>query len=145
VSVHRTVPASVHASWIRAVVLLAAAYALVGIAFAAPTSHVHAWRLAAWVVSAIAYASHMAYERFRLRNSPAAAALHIAGAVALGALGLAVSANVHSLSTAATSRRQSFLLLSLVIWPVITAVPAFLVALGIQVVLARAVARTQRK
>jgi hypothetical protein len=118
-------------------VLLGAVYALVGIAFAVPATHVQAWRLAAWVVSAIAYATHIAYERFRLGNSPRLAALHVALAVALGAFGLAVGANVHSLFTGSTNQHRQLLLLSLGIWPAITALPAFVVALGANVVLAR--------
>ena len=119
-------------------VLLGLGYALVGILFAVPSSHAQAWRLAAWVVSAIGFASHIAHEHFRLRNSPGWAALHVALAVALGAFGLAVGANIHSLSIASTNQHRRLLLLALGIWPVITALPAFLVALGINVVLAHA-------
>jgi hypothetical protein len=117
------------------VVILGFGYAFVGIVFAVPATHVQAWRLAAWVVSAAGYATHIAYERFRLKNSPGSAALHVAFAVALGAFGLAVGANIHSLSAGVTNR---LLLLSLGIWPIIMAFPAFLVALGTNVVLARA-------
>jgi hypothetical protein len=113
-------------------------YALVGIVFAVPTSHVRAWRLAAWAVSAVGFAAHIAYERFRLRSPPGSAALHVALAAALGAFGLAVGANIHSLSAGADDRHRLLLLLSLAIWPVITAVPAFLVALVASVVLRRA-------
>jgi hypothetical protein len=118
-------------------------YALVGIVFALPTTHVHAWRLGAWVVSAIGYTAHIAYEHFRLRNSPASAALHVAFAVALGAFGLAVGANIHSLSSGSTNQHRQLLLLALGIWPVITAVPAFLVALGTNMLLARALGCVQ--
>ncbi|PYT66533.1 MAG: hypothetical protein DMG42_29100 [Acidobacteria bacterium] len=123
-------------SWVRTAVLLGIGYALVGIAFAVPATHMQAWRLAAWVVSAMGYAVHIAYERFRLQNSPGSAALHVAFAVALGAFGLAVGANIHSLSAGSTQHRH-LLLLSLGIWPVITALPAFLVAFGTNMVLAR--------
>jgi hypothetical protein len=105
-------------------------YALVGIVSALPTTHVRAWRLAAWAVSAVGYAAHIAYEHFRLRNSPGSAARHVALAAALGAFGLAVGANIHSLSVGSVNQHRQLLLLSLAIWPVITAVPAFLVALG---------------
>ena len=132
-------------SWVRAVVLLGIGYALVGIVFAVPATHVHAWRLAAWVVSAIGYAAHIAYERFRLKNSPGSAALHVAFAVALGAFGLAVGANIHSLSTGSTNQQRQLLLLSLGIWPVMTAFPAFLVALGTSVVVARALGSARGK
>lgn len=125
-------------SWVRPVVLLGIGYAAVGILFAVPATHVRAWRLAAWLVCAAGYAAHIAYERFRLKSSPGSAALHVAFAVALGAFGLAVGANIHSLSTDSTARHRQLLLLSLGVWPVMTAVPAFLVALGTNVVLARA-------
>jgi len=125
-------------AWMRAAVLIGTGYALVGIVFALPTTHAHAWRLAAWVLSGIGYLSHIAVERFRLQNSSFPAALHIAFAVALGAFGLAVGANIHSLSGGSTTQHRQLLLLSLGIWPVITALPAFLVALGANAVLSRA-------
>jgi hypothetical protein len=129
---------SLRQSWVRTAVFLGIGYALVGIVFAVPTTHVQAWRLAAWVVSAMVFAAHIAYERFGLQNSPVSAALHIAFAVALGAFGLAFGANIHSLSAGSTNQHRQLLLLSLGIWPVITALPAFLVALGTNMVLARA-------
>src|SRR5215470_3014534 len=127
-------------SWVRTIVFLGIGYAFVGIVFAVPTTHVQAWRLAAWVVSAIGYAAHIAYERFRLQNSPGSAALHVAFAVALGAFGLAVGANIHSLSAGSTQHRH-LLLLSLGVWPVMTALPAFLFAFGTTMVLARVFGR----
>src|SRR5712692_7607241 len=136
---------SLRQSWLRTAVFLGIGYALVGIVFAVPATHVQAWRLAAWGVSAIGYAAHIAYERFRLRNSPGSAALHVTFAVALGAFGLAVGANIHSLSAGSTNQHRQLLLLSLGIWPVITALPAFLVALGTNVVLARALGSVRDK
>jgi len=132
-------------SWVPAAVLLGIGYALVGIVFAVPATHVQAWRLAAWVVSAIGFAAHIAYERFGLRNSPRSAALHVAFAVALGAFGLAVGANIHSLYIESTGQHRALLLLSLGVWPVITALPAFLLGLGISGVLARAFGSAQAK
>src|SRR5450759_888224 len=38
--------------------------ALFGV-FALPADHVHAWRLAAWMVSGVAYAAHIGYEHFK--------------------------------------------------------------------------------
>jgi hypothetical protein len=130
-------------SWVLMVVLLGIGYALVGIVFAIPATHAQAWRWAAWIVSAIGYATHLAYERFRLRNSPLSAALHVALAAAIGAFGLAVGANIHSLAIGSTGRHRQLLLLALGLWPIITALPAFLVALGINVVLARALGSAQ--
>ncbi len=132
-------------SWVRTGVLFGIGYAFVGIVFAVPATHAQAWRLAAWAVSAIGYATHIAYERVRLQNAPASAALHVAFAVALGAFGLAVGANIHSLSVESTSQHRQLLLLSLGIWPVLTAVPAFVVALAASVVLSRVLGSVQGK
>lgn len=131
--------------WFRVAVLLGIMYAVVGILFAIPTTNVQVWRLAAWVVSTIGYAAHIAYERFRLQNSPASAAAHVALAVAIGAFGLAVSANIHSLSTGSPISQRQLLLLALGIWPVITALPAFFVALCSSVVLVYVLGRAQAK
>jgi hypothetical protein len=105
-------------------------YAAVGIVFAIPAGPVKVWRLAAWIVSGVAYAGHVVYERFRLGNSIFATALHAGLAAALGAFGLAVGANIYSLRFGSTNEHRHLLLLSLGLWPVITAVPAFLIALG---------------
>ena len=132
-----------HHAWVRTAVLLGVGYAVVGVLFAFPATHVRAWRLAAWAVSAVGYAAHIVYERVRLQSSPGVAALHVAFGVALGAFALAVSANIHSLSVGSTSQHRQLLLLSLAIWPVITALPAFLLALGANVVAARLLASLQ--
>jgi hypothetical protein len=97
--------------------------------------HVHVWRLSAWVVSGVAYAAHIGYEHLRLRSSARAAASHAALAVAVGALALAVAGMIRSLAT--TSAVRPAWLLALVVWPAVTAVPAFLVALLAGALLAR--------
>jgi len=122
-------------AWIRAALLLGLIYFLIGRLFALPANHAHAWRLAAWMVSAAAYAAHIAYEHFRLRNSARLAALHVAVAVAIGAFLLAVAGMINSLSTASAIRPAW--LLALVAWPAITAVPAFLVAIVAGAILPR--------
>ena len=122
-------------AWVRAALLVGVAYFLIGRVFTLPSSHVRAWRLAAWAVSGGAYAAHIAYEHFRLRNSPRLTALHAALAVAIGAVALAVAGMVHSLATASAIRPAW--LLALVIWPAATAVPAFLGALVAGAVVAR--------
>jgi lysylphosphatidylglycerol synthetase-like protein (DUF2156 family) len=119
--------ASRRQAWFRAALLLGVVYFLIGRVFALPVNHVRVWRLAAWMVSGGAYAAHIWYEHFRLRNSPRLTAVHVAVAVAIGAFGLAVAGMIHSLSTA-TAIRPAWLL-ALVIWPAVTAVPAFLGAL----------------
>lgn len=124
-------------TWTRAAIFFGVGYALAGIVFAIPSTHVQVWRLAAWGVSGMLLAMHVAYERFRLENSPARAAWHIGLGAAIGGFGIAVGANVHSLLAATPSRNQPMLLFSLGIWPVVTGLPAYLVALGVSTVLAR--------
>ena len=118
-----------------AALLVGVAYLVIGRGFALPSDHVQVWRLAAWMVSGIAYAAHIAHEHFRLRNSPLVTAWHAALAVAIGAFGLAIAGMLHSLSTAAAIR--PLWLVALVAWPAFTAVPAFLGALVAASVLAR--------
>ena len=126
--------------WVRTMILVAVAYVVIGIAFAAPAksadaNHVRLWRLAAWIASAAVAAAHIGYEHYRLGSSPRPTALHAAGAVALGAFGLALAANLHWLF--AGTHGQHPPLLALPVWPVITAVPAFLLALAVAALLAR--------
>ena len=116
--------------WITNAILIGVVYSVIGILFAAPTTQVQAWRFAAWVACALVYATHIWYEYFRVRNSAKVAALHVAIAVGIGALGLAVGAIVHSLFAPPEYSRMRFLL-ALVIWPLVTGLPAFLVALVI--------------
>jgi len=122
--------------WIRAVILVGVVYSVVGVVFALPSSHVRGWRLAAWVVSAVVAAAHIGYEHFRLNNSARATALHASMAVALGAFLLAFAATVHALMIPSQAPYWRFLL-ALVLWPIITALPAFLGALAVAAVLAR--------
>ena len=124
--------------WVRALLLAGVAYAAIGIVFAAlavDANHVRVWRLAAWVASAVVAAAHIWYEQYRLGSSPRPTALHAAGAVGVGAFGLAVAANVHWLLAGTHGQRPP--LLALPVWPVITALPAFLAALAVAAVLAR--------
>src|SRR6059036_1454800 len=120
--------------------LVAVAYVVIGIVFgalatSADPNHVRLWRLAAWVASAALAAAHIGFEHYRLGSSPRPTALHAAGAVALGAFGLALAANVHWLFTRTPGQHAP--LLALPVWPVITALPAFLGAVAVAAVLAR--------
>src|SRR6184192_4510046 len=83
--------------WVRAMILVAVSDVVTGIGFAAraKSDHMRLWRLAAWLASALVAAAHIGYEHYRLGSSPRPTALHAAGAVALGAFGLALAANVH--------------------------------------------------
>src|SRR6266511_5656846 len=95
-------------------ILVAVAYGAIGIVFAAlaaDADHVRLWRLAAWLASAAVAAAHIGYEHYRLRGSPRPTALHAAGAVALGAFGLALAANVHWLFAGTHGQRPPLLAL----------------------------------
>jgi len=122
-------------TWFRAALLLGAVYFLIGRLFALPGDHLRAWRLAAWIVSGCAFAAHIGYEHFRVRNTARSAAAHVAVGVALGAVALAIAAMVHSLSSG--SGLRPVWLLALVAWPAFTAVPAFLVAYALEAALRR--------
>lgn len=126
-------------SWLGTAILIGVLYFLIGFLLGLPSSHVRFWRLAAWIACAAVYAAHISYEHFRLRNSPRAVALHAAFAVAVGAFGLAVAANVHELSLDTTYRPS--LALAFVAWPLLTAVPAFVVSL----IIAYGLALTRRR
>jgi hypothetical protein len=128
--------------WLRVAMLIALVYPVVGIAFAALANPSASngmrltWRLAAWLASAAAFAAHLRYEHFRLRSSPPRAALHVSAAVALGAFLLAVWVNVHA-HWVASGPQSPLAPLALVVFPVVTGVPAFVVALVAVAVLAR--------
>jgi len=124
--------------WLRAVILFGIVYVIVGVAFPNPSASNKTqfmWRLAAWLICAVAFAIHIGLEHFRLRNSPRRTAFHASLSVALGGFGLAGAANIHALR--AQTGNQRLLALALVIWPLITSVPAFVVALTVAAGLAR--------
>ena len=131
----RHVDASPRQPWIRAALIVGAAYFVIGRVFAAPSANLRLWRLAAWMLSGLVYAAHICYEHFRVHNPPRSTALHVALAVAIGAIGLALAGMIHSLSTG-TALRPAWLL-ALVLWPAITASPAFLGALVATAILSR--------
>jgi len=115
------------------VVLLGGVYFIVGVVFgelakwAGSEQGQFRWRLAAWGVSAAVYAAHIAYEHFRLRNRATALALHVALAAALGAFLLAAAATLHAMRLSSHAPYWLYLL-ALVLWPLMTGVPAFVVA-----------------
>src|SRR5690242_6039528 len=122
-------------AWLRAALLAGVGYFLIGRGFALPATDVTFWRVAAWVVSGGAYAAHIAYEHYRLGNAPRVSAAHIALGVALGAILLAVAGMLSSLFNTAEIRLTW--LLALVVWPAVTAIPAFVGAYVAGAVLAR--------
>ena len=128
-----------HWSRFRRVILFGAAYLVIGLVFSALDAggvfnQSRAWRLSAWAVSAATFAAHIGYERFRLGKSISSTALDTALGAAVGAFGLAIAATIHALQTA--TYRPAYLV-ALALWPVITGVPAFIVALVFAAALAR--------
>ena len=121
--------------WIREALLVSVVYCAIGRLFVMPDTHAQAWRLAAWIVSGVVFAAHIRYEHFKLRGSTRTIAWHVATAVAIGAFLLSGAAALHSLWVQSAIR--PLWLLALVAWPVITAVPAFGVALIVSKLLAR--------
>jgi len=126
--------ASSRTGWLRRLILAGVAYFVVGIAFgsfagwSASNQMRVTWRVLAFLVSAIVFAIHVGYEYFRLDNSARITASHAALAVAFGAFLLAVAATVHAVMVPSHAPYWRHLL-ALVAWPVLTAVPAFVVAL----------------
>ena len=121
--------------------ILAAWYFLIGYGSALLDPSISAqmrfpWRLAAWIACGVAYAAHIVCLQFKFRKSPLGTARHAAMAVALGAFLLALAAAVHALMVASHAPYWQFLV-ALIVWPVITAGPAFVVALSAAWVLGR--------
>jgi len=119
--------------WLSTAILVGALYLAVAIASgalagaAASNQMQFFWRLSAFVISAVVFAAHIAYEHFGLRNTAWPTAWHASVAVAFGAFGLALVANIHDLGSASGYRPR--MLIAFVAWPLLTAVPAFIVAL----------------
>jgi multisubunit Na+/H+ antiporter MnhB subunit len=119
--------------WTRTAVLAGALYLTAGLVFAAlagsaPSPALRTtWRAAAYLVSALVFAVHLRHERVRQGRPPLTSALHVSLGVALGACALALAANLHALSTPSANRGR--LAVALVAWPLLTGIPAFVVAL----------------
>ena len=113
-------------------VLASAAYIFAGTGFAlvagsaTSTATVKAWRLGSWLLSILVFGCHFAVER-HWRTRPVSSASILACAVAVGACGVAALGplRVHWGEPA----RWRLVLLSVVAWPLMTGVPAFLLAL----------------
>jgi hypothetical protein len=123
--------------WLGAAMLVGAIYLAVAIATgtlagsAASDQMRFIWRLSAFVMGAVVFAAHVGYEHFRLRNAARSTAWHASVAVAFGAFALALMANIHDLGSASGYRPR--MLIALVAWPLLTAVPAFILALAVAV------------
>ena len=109
-------------------------YAIVGVAASslngAESSAESVWitRFVAWGLSLVAFLAQVVVERTRLRVGPRSAAADAALATAIGALVLAIRTTVHAMSNEAFSGRYA---LALVLWPLLLAIPAFIVAFGL--------------
>jgi xanthine/uracil permease len=108
------------------------AYFLVGMGtamlagMASSSGAVKGWRLAAWLLSLGVFCVHFAIERRGDRRALAVAA-RVALAVAIGALLVAAFGPVRT--HWGEPSRLKLAVLSLVAWPLLTGLPAFLVAL----------------
>ena len=115
--------------WLRTI-FVGMAYAVVGVAFAIPansSASPHgrlAWRLAAWAASGAIFTAHLVYEHIRLGGFPRRIACRVSAAVAIGAFALAARIDVRG---AGAHRGGARAALALVVFPVVTAVPAFVV------------------
>jgi hypothetical protein len=124
------------------IILVGVAYAVVGISFGElanlPSSDKvrFMWRLGAFVASAAVYGAHIWYEHFRLNNSARATSLNVGLAVGFGGFLLAAAALAHAL-TVSTHAPFHLHLIAIVVWPIITGVPAFLVAIVLTTILTR--------
>ena len=120
-------------TWLRAAVLVGMIYFAVAFASAAlagpsvSASMRVFWRWSAFVVSAVVFGAHIAYEHARPGNPARRTAWHASVAAAIGGFALALAANAHDLGSATGYRPR--MLIALAAWPLLTAVPAFVVAL----------------
>jgi hypothetical protein len=94
------------------------------------------WRLMAWVLSGLTFSAHIWHQHFRRGTSPRKTASQVAAAVAVGAFLLAFAATAHAILVQTQTPLWRYAL-ALVLWPIITAVPAFVVALVATAVLSR--------
>jgi hypothetical protein len=99
---------------------------------AATTAGLKSWRMAAWLISGVAFLAQIVFERVRLLNRPTAAALHAALAAAIGGLLLAVAATINKMASGSVDARY---VVALVAWPLITGVAAFVVALALSLII----------
>jgi len=122
-------------TWPRAAIIVGASYAIESVLLALPTTHVPQWRLATWAIAGAILSTHIAYERFRLDSPPLQAAWHVGLGGAIGGFGIALAANLHSFYVETPARNATLLRLSLLLWPLVTGIPSFLVAGAAQLIL----------
>ncbi len=98
---------------------------------AATTAGRTRWRMAAWLISGVPFLAQIVFERLRLRNRPTDSAWHAAVAAGIGGFLLAVAATVNKMSSGSVDARYA---VALVAWPLLTGVPAFVVALAVSLI-----------
>jgi len=128
-----------------AVIAFGVVYLVAGIAFPNPVVRNETqfkWRLAAWLICGVAFAIHIWLGIVHFQNSPKRTAFHASIFVALGAFALAASANIHALMVGTGNQR--LLALALVIWPIMTGVPALVLAFVAAAVIIRVRANNKR-
>jgi len=118
--------ATSHRGGRAAVVLAAIGYLAIGRFLPNSGPHVHALRLAAWFVSGVVFVGHVAHERLACRSSNALMARRVAASVAIAAFGLAIAGPLYGRWV--DGRPILAVLPALVLWPLATALPAYLVA-----------------
>jgi multisubunit Na+/H+ antiporter MnhF subunit len=104
------------------------AYILIGLAgglaaSAASPRQVVVWRLAAWVLSLLTFLGHIAFLRLRRSGRLVSAATQAAMSVAIAAWVLALAGPVRS--HWGQSGIGRVVALSVILWPVLTGIPAF--------------------
>jgi hypothetical protein len=125
--------ASARKRWLLPALLIGVLYFLIGVGFGtfarwyASIATPETWNRLAFLISGILFLLHLGHEHFRLRHSPRITATHVAIAVAMAAFGLALMANINDLSSPSGYRPR--MLVALPAWPLLTGVPAFIVAL----------------
>ena len=130
---------SAHQRWLVAAIIAGILYLIIAMGSsalagtAASSQMQYVWRLSAFVMSGLVLTAHIAYEHFRLRSATRTTAWHASLGVAFGALALALAANIHDVGSAAGYRPR--MLIAFVAWPLLTAVPAFVVSLVVAAVL----------
>lgn len=129
----------------RLALLAAAGYAAIGLltsamAGAATSSEMRSgWRLAGWLLSLAVFSWQIVYSRRRKGDSRLAIAVEAAVAVGFGAFLLAGLGPVRSHWSSGDVGRTA--LLSLVVWPFLTGIPALVAAVVLTLVLDRLIAR----
>ena len=133
--------------WLVALLAAALAYTVSGFATAALAGAAQStqlrsfWRFAGWLIPLITFAIHIWYDRLRLDNAATRVALHAASAVAVGAFILAAGGPVaHHWG----ERGSRLVWLSLVMWPTLLGIPAFVAALVAGSILGRVAASRKR-